>query len=85
METIKIYQRLNSCTKTTNHCHAVALYSVFYNFCRVHKTLGATPAMAAGLTDRVMKMAEVAQLINDAAMRATIQKRVAALALPQSN
>jgi IS1 family transposase len=44
--------------KFENHCHALALYFVFYNFCRVHKTLGATPAMAAGLIDRVMKMTE---------------------------
>ena len=35
--------------KFENHCHALALYFVFYNFCRVHKTLGATPAMASGL------------------------------------
>jgi len=35
--------------KFENHCHALALYFVFYNFCRVHKTLRATPAMAAGL------------------------------------
>jgi hypothetical protein len=34
--------------KFENHCHALALY-FFYNFCRVHKTLGATPAMAAGV------------------------------------
>jgi len=31
--------------KFENHCHALALYLVFYNFCRVHKTLGVTPAM----------------------------------------
>ncbi len=37
--------------KFENHCHALALYFVFYNFCRVHKTLRATPAMAAGLID----------------------------------
>ena len=29
--------------KFENHCHALALYLVFYNFCRAHKTLGATP------------------------------------------
>jgi IS1 family transposase len=50
--------------KFENHCHALALYFVFYNFCRVHKTLGATPAMAAGLTDRVMKMTDVVALID---------------------
>jgi hypothetical protein len=71
--------------KFENHCHALALYFVFYNFCRVHKTLGATPAMASGLVDKVLKMTDVARMIDDAAMQATIQKRVAALALPQSN
>src|SRR5260221_14128083 len=29
--------------KFENHCHALALYFVFYNFCRVHKTLGGNP------------------------------------------
>jgi hypothetical protein len=50
--------------KFENHCHAVALYSVFYNFCRVHKTLGATPAMAAGLVDKVLKMSDVVGMID---------------------
>jgi IS1 family transposase len=50
--------------KFENHCHALALYFAFYNFCRVHKTLGATPAMAAGLVDRVLKMADVVALID---------------------
>ena len=71
--------------KFENHCHAVALYSVWYNFWRVHKTLGVTPAMAAGVVETVMKMTDVARMIDDAAMRATIRKRVDALALPQSN
>ena len=31
--------------------HALALYFVHYNFCRIHKTLRTSPAMAAGLTD----------------------------------
>jgi IS1 family transposase len=50
--------------KFENHCHALALYFVFYNFCRVHKTLGAIPAMAAGLVDKVLKMADVVALID---------------------
>jgi hypothetical protein len=50
--------------KFENHCHALALYFVFYNFCRVHKTLGVTPAMASGLSDRVMKMADIVALID---------------------
>jgi IS1 family transposase len=50
--------------KFENHCHALALYFVFYNFCRVHKTLGATPAMAASLVDRVLKMTDVVAMID---------------------
>ena len=52
--------------KFEHHCHALALYFAFYNFCRVHKTLGATPAMAAGLLDRVMKMTDIVALIDAA-------------------
>ena len=32
--------------KLENHCHAVALYFMYYNFCRNHTTLKKTPAMA---------------------------------------
>ena len=39
--------------KIDNPCHALSLYFVFYNFMKIHKTLRATPAMEAGLTDRV--------------------------------
>jgi hypothetical protein len=71
--------------KIENHMHMVALYAVWYNWIRTHKAHRVTPAMAAGLTDKLMEMSEVARLIDDAEMRAIIQKRVAALALPQSN
>ena len=37
--------------RVENHCHALALYFTYYNWVRTHKTLGVTPAMAAGLTD----------------------------------
>lgn len=67
--------------KFENHCHALALYFVFYNFCRVHKTLGATPAMASGLIDRVMKMMDMVALIDAAnpvpAVRGLYKKREA--------
>jgi IS1 family transposase len=38
---------------------ALALHFAFYNFCRVHRTLGATPAMAAGITGHVWALAEL--------------------------
>ncbi len=37
--------------KVENHVHHLALYFVWFNWCRRHKTTRLTPAMAAGLTD----------------------------------
>ncbi len=50
--------------KFENHCLALALHFVYYNFCRIHKTLRVTPSMEAGLTDDVMKLEEVVALID---------------------
>jgi hypothetical protein len=36
-----------------SHVRMVALYTLFYNFVRIHKTLRVTPAMQAGIADRV--------------------------------
>jgi IS1 family transposase len=49
--------------KIENHGHAVALYFMHYNFCRVHKTLRITPAMEAGLTDHVWTLEELIELL----------------------
>jgi IS1 family transposase len=38
---------------------AVALHFAYYNFCRVHETLRVTPAMQAGLTDRIWSLGEL--------------------------
>jgi len=35
--------------KLENHCHSLALYFVYYNFCKIHKSLSVTPPMQAGL------------------------------------
>lgn len=51
--------------KFENHCHALALYFVFYNFCRQHKSLGGiSPAMAAGLTDTLHDIEWIIGLID---------------------
>jgi len=71
--------------KIENHCHSLALYFVWYNWVRIHKTLRVTPAIAAGLTDKLMEMKDIVTLIDDAEMKATIQKRGALLSVPQSN
>jgi hypothetical protein len=49
--------------KAENHCHAVALHYMHYNFCRVHQTLRVTPAMEAGITDHVWSVEDVIALL----------------------
>jgi len=50
--------------KFENHCHMVAIYHAYYNFCRVHQTLRVTPAMEAGLTDHVWSLEELVTLLD---------------------
>ena len=45
--------------KLDNHIHALALYFTFFNFCRQHKTLRVSPAMQAGLTDRLWSFEDI--------------------------
>ena len=52
--------------KVENHAHAVALHMMFYNFVRIHKTLRITPAMAAGVTDRLWEIEDIAKLVEAA-------------------
>jgi hypothetical protein len=49
--------------KLENHEHALALYFMYYNFCRIHQTLRVTPAMEAGVTDHVWSLYEVIGLL----------------------
>jgi hypothetical protein len=39
--------------KLETHAHMVALYALWYNYIRIHKTLRVTPAMAAGIETRL--------------------------------
>src|SRR5438477_3409728 len=50
--------------KIENHYHAVALHVTFYNFVRIHKTLRVTPAMAAGISDRLWSIEDIVALID---------------------
>lgn len=49
--------------KVDNLRHAVALYAVHYNFCRIHQSLRVTPAMEAGLATRVWDVQDIVGLI----------------------
>jgi len=59
------YTRLTNAfsKKIENLYAAVALHFLHYNFARVHKTLGKTPAMAAGVADHVWTPVEIAKLL----------------------
>lgn len=49
--------------KVDNHCYAIALHFVYYNFVRIHKTLRVTPAMEAKLTTKPMTITDIANLV----------------------
>jgi hypothetical protein len=55
--------------KLTNHAHMVALYALWYNFVRMHKTLRMSPAMAAGIETRLWSMEDVAAMLDEHAQR----------------
>lgn len=59
--------------KLESHIHALALYFAFYNFVRVHKSLRMSPAMAAGITDRLWSMEDIIAAID--AREAPAKKR----------
>src|SRR6056297_2229794 len=50
--------------KVENHMHAVALHFMYYNFVKVHQTLKVTPAMEAGLTDRLWDIADLVAIVD---------------------
>lgn len=50
--------------KFENHVWMVALYAVFYNFVKVHKTLRVTPAMEAGIMDRILTFEDIVTIID---------------------
>jgi hypothetical protein len=39
--------------KFENHCHMIALYALWYNFIRIHKTLKLTPAIESGIVEHL--------------------------------
>jgi IS1 family transposase len=49
--------------KVENHVASLAIHYMHYNFVRIHQTLRVTPAMAAGVTDRLWEMADIVGLL----------------------
>lgn len=53
--------------KFENHMHMVALYTVWYNYVKQHKSLkGLSPAMAAGVSDTLWSMTDLAEMVDAA-------------------
>ncbi len=50
--------------KIENLEHAVSLHFMYYNFCRIHQTLRVTPAMAAGVTDKLWEIEDIIRLMD---------------------
>lgn len=49
--------------KVENHAYSVALFAMYYNFVRIHKTLRTTPAMAAKVTDRLWEVGDIVDVL----------------------
>lgn len=58
----------NAFSKRINkHLAMLSLYFVYYNFCRIHKSLRTTPAMAAGVTDTLRDVEWIVDLVDEMA------------------
>ena len=61
--------------KLDNHVHALALYFAFYNFVRIHKTLKMSPALAAGITDKLWSLEDIAERVEASRPQPALGKR----------
>jgi len=52
--------------KAENHAHMMAIYFMHYNFVLIHQTLRVTPAMAAGVTDKLWEMNDLVAIVEAA-------------------
>ena len=51
--------------KAENHAHMMAIYFMHYNFVRIHQTLKITPAMAAGVTNKLLEMSDMVAILEE--------------------
>ena len=51
--------------KVENHMQSVALHFMYYNFVTIHQTLRVTPAMAAGITEKIWEVEDMAALLSN--------------------
>ena len=51
--------------KLANHMHALSIYFMHYNFIRIHQTLRVTPAMEAGVTDKLWDLTDIVRIVDE--------------------
>ena len=62
---LTVYTLFEDTSKLENHYHAQAFYFTYYNWVRLHKSLGnRTPAQAAGLAECAFDMRWIVELID---------------------
>jgi IS1 family transposase len=61
--------------KVENHSYAVALHMMYYNFVRVHSKLRMSPAMAAGVAERLWEVADIVALVEAEEAKSVPAKR----------
>nr|VFJ98033.1 MAG: DDE domain-containing protein [Candidatus Kentron sp. H] len=68
--TMRMHMRRFTCLtnafskKINNHISTLSLYFVYYNFCKIHKTLKVTPAMESGISDTLRDIAWIGELMD---------------------
>ena len=62
--------------KFENHAHMVAIYAVWYNFLRIHKTLRVAPAMQAGITEKLMTWDDLLEIYDEQAPKSGRPKNI---------
>lgn len=63
--------------KFENHAHSVAIHFMYYNFVRIHQTTRLTPAMAAGVADKLWEIGDMVRVLEEweSATTATAESR----------
>jgi IS1 family transposase len=51
--------------KVENHAAAIALHTMYYNFVRIHQTLRVTPAMAAGVSEKLWEVSDIVVMLEE--------------------
>ena len=64
--------------KFENHAHSVAIHFMYYNFVRLHETVRMTPAMAAGVTDKLWELSDMVRVIEEWEAMQSVQAQITA-------